>query len=251
LVEESIPLNKPYGDVFEPAKLILKASKIIKSVGKPPSMINSILSYVLKRPETNYDWIALFEGDHKHAEQMAIFLKQSRETDIDAFMTRFDSFTDKITEHIFKINCPGKQYPNYGVALKHPILTALLPNTMEAFENLHALRLASITAHPRSVKTGAGTRRLKHRDYDNSYQMARGSASVSSVRFVTTGYARFARLRNFLGDLASLVATDRHQLDVRTSERCRLCRPFGFRLTLSGKSASEGGLTVVVLSREW
>src|SRR6266404_1525636 len=36
--------------------------------------------------------------------------------------------------------------------------------------------------------------------------------------------ARFSRLRNFWGDLASLVATDRHQLDMRTFQRCRICR---------------------------
>ena len=51
LVEESIPLDKPYGDVFEPTKLILRTSKIIRSVGKPPSMINSIVAYTLARPE--------------------------------------------------------------------------------------------------------------------------------------------------------------------------------------------------------
>ena len=89
LVEETIPLDKPYGDVFEPAKIILRASKIIRSVGKPPSMINSIVAYVLARPETGYDWIRFFGSGHKHAEQMAIFLKQSRETDIDAFMNSF------------------------------------------------------------------------------------------------------------------------------------------------------------------
>jgi hypothetical protein len=33
LVEHSLPLDKPYGDVFEPAKLILRAFKIIRSVG--------------------------------------------------------------------------------------------------------------------------------------------------------------------------------------------------------------------------
>jgi hypothetical protein len=165
LVEESIPLEKPYGDVFEPAKLILRASKIIKSVGKPPSMINSILAYVLRRPETTYDWIAFFGADHRHAEQMAIFLKQSRETDIDAFMTRFDSFSDKIVGVLFSNYCPTKQYPDYGAALKHPTLTALLPKMMKAFNDLHKLRLDSITAHPRSRKTGAGTRRLKHREF--------------------------------------------------------------------------------------
>jgi hypothetical protein len=91
LVEDSLPLEKPYGDVFDAAKLILKASKVIKSVGKPPSMINSILAYTLKRPETNFDWTAFFGSEHRHAEQMAIILKQSHETDIDAFMIRLAS----------------------------------------------------------------------------------------------------------------------------------------------------------------
>jgi hypothetical protein len=165
LVEHSLPLEKPYGDVFEPAKLILRAFKIIKSVGKPPSMINSILAYVLKRPETNYDWITFFGADHRHAEQMTIFLKQSRETDIDAFLIRLDSFADKITEIMFRKYCPGKQYPAYGSALKNPKLTTLFPTTMKAFNDLHKLRLDSITAHPRSLKTGTGTRRLKYRDF--------------------------------------------------------------------------------------
>jgi hypothetical protein len=165
LVEHSLPLDKPYGDVFEPAKLILRASKIIKSVGKPPSMINSILAYVLKRRETNYDWIAFFGADHRHAEQMTIFLKQSRETDIDAFLIRLDSFADKIAEVLFRKYCSDKQYPAYGSALKNPMLGTLFPTTMKAFSELHKLRLDSITAHPRSLKTGTGTRRLKHRDF--------------------------------------------------------------------------------------
>jgi hypothetical protein len=96
---------------------------------------------------------------------MAIFLKQSRETDIDAFMTRFDSFADKIVEIISHIYCPTKKYPDHGAAIKHPTLTTLLPKMMKAFNDLHQLRLDSITAHPRSRKTGTGTRRLKHRDF--------------------------------------------------------------------------------------
>jgi hypothetical protein len=165
LVEEVIPVDKPYSDVFEAAKLILKAAKMIRSIGKPPSMINSILAYVLSRPETQYDWIAFFGTEHRHAEQMAIFLKQSRETDIDAFMTRFDSFADKIVEVTFSHYCPGKKYPAYGSALANPTLIALLPRTMKTFSDLHQLRLASITAHPRSLKTGTGTRRLRHSDF--------------------------------------------------------------------------------------
>ena len=160
LIEGSIPLDRPYGDVAEPAKILLRTSKIIKSVGRPPSMINAIISYVLSRTETRFDWVRFFGAGHRHAEQMAIFLKQSRETDIDAFMTRFDSFADSLTAEIFRRNCPGKAYPNYGSALKHPTLLALLPTTMQAFESLHQLRLQSLTAHPRSLKTGVATRRL-------------------------------------------------------------------------------------------
>jgi len=166
LAEEGFSLDKPYGDVSETAKIILRTFKIIKSAGKQKSMINSVISYVLKRPETSFDWTRWFGTDHKHAEQMAIFLKQSKETDIDAFMTRFDSFSDKITTELFRRNCPGKTYPNYGHAIKHPSLTAILPTTMKAFGDLHKLRLESITAHPRSFKTGAPTRRLKHHDFD-------------------------------------------------------------------------------------
>jgi hypothetical protein len=36
---------------------------------------------------------------------------------------------------------------------------------LAAFSSLHALRLESTTAHPRSQKSGAATRRLKHRDF--------------------------------------------------------------------------------------
>lgn len=165
LIEEEIPLDKPYGDVFESAKIILKTAKIIRSYGKPPSMINSIISYILSRPETPYDWIKFFRGDHKQAELMAIFLKQSRESDIDAFITRFDSFADMIVKELFKRHCPGKTYPPYGSALKNPTLVALLPLLMKVFGGLHDLRLQSVTAHPRSFKTGKGTRRLKHYDF--------------------------------------------------------------------------------------
>jgi hypothetical protein len=165
LVEDSIALDGPHKDVFEPAKVILRTSRLIKSPGKPPSMISTIIAYVLKRSESNFDWIKFFGKNHKQAEQMALFLKQSQETDTDAFMTRFDSFADYITENIFYRYCPGKDYPHFGSAVKNPTLKKLLPKTMEIFDQLHALRLESMTANPRSHKTGAGTRRLKHRDF--------------------------------------------------------------------------------------
>lgn len=165
VAQEGVALIKPYGDVHESAKGILKAAKVIRSTGAPRSLINPIIAYVIRRPETPYDWIGFFGPEHRHAEQMALFLKQRRETDIDAFLTQFDSFADAITEELFKRFCPGKKYPNYGGAFKHPTLVSNLPVTMDAFLTLHNLRLSSFTAHPRSLKSGSGTRRLKHADY--------------------------------------------------------------------------------------
>jgi len=164
LTNEGVTLQRPYGDVHESAKALLKAAKVIKSTGAPKSLINLIIGYVLKRPETGYDWIRFFGDEHRKAEQMALLLKQRRETDIDAFLTQLDSFADEITHELFRRFCPGKKYPNYGPAVHHPTLTAKLPLAMGAFQTLHNLRLSSFTAHPRSQKSGVATRRLKHAD---------------------------------------------------------------------------------------
>jgi hypothetical protein len=165
LVQETVPLNRPYGDVQENGKIILRNAKVIRSVGARPSLIAPVLAYVLKRRATGYDWPRFFGGQHRHAEQMALFIKQSFETDVDAFLTRLDSFADEITRELFRRLVPGRAYPNYGSAVTHPTLVASLPLTMGAFSTLHNLRVSSITAHPRSLRTGVGTRRLKQSDY--------------------------------------------------------------------------------------
>ena len=165
MVQESIKLTKPYGNVETTAKQMLKAAKVIRTVGHPASRINEITGYILKRKVTKYDWRGFFGAQHAHAEKMTIFLKRNRESNIDAFLVQMDSFCDLIAEQIYGRLKPGKTYPAFGTAIKDPVLTARLPDLTSGFSALHALRLESTTAHPRSKKTGKATRRLKHRDY--------------------------------------------------------------------------------------
>lgn len=165
VLQESIRLAKPYGDVEVTAKHILKTAGVIRSSGKPETRINRILSYILSRAENGYDWKTLFGASHRHAELMTIFLKRNSETNIDAFLVQLDSYCDLMTEKVWSRLKPGKTYPSYGHAIKDAILRAALPDTMGAFLKLHDLRLQSATAHPRTSKTGKPTRRLKHRDF--------------------------------------------------------------------------------------
>ena len=159
-------MERPYGDVQRfSAKAVLKAAKVIKSVGAPRNLINPILAYVLKRSETPFEWTKFFGLEHRNAEQMALLLKQRRETDVDAFIAQLDSFADAITHELFARFCPGKTYPAYGSAVKNPTLISQLPLTMDAFKKLHDLRKSSFTAHPRDQKTGSATRRLKVADF--------------------------------------------------------------------------------------
>ena len=167
LLQHGIKISRPYGDVEEKAKHTLRAAGVIKSVGQPESRINEILKYILNRPITAYQWKRFFGADHRHAERMMIFIKRNRETNIDAFLVQLDSFCDFVAAEIYKRLKPGKKYPPYGHAIKDATLTATLPNMMAAFLKLHAIRLQSTTAHPRSLKTGSPTRRLKHRDFYN------------------------------------------------------------------------------------
>ena len=165
LLQDNVKLTTPYGDVETTAKQILKASRIIRVVGQPESRINQILAYIIGRNETAYDWKKLLGPDHTHAERMMIFLKRNRESNIDAFLVQLDSYCDFLTSVLYKRLKPGKSYPAFGSAIKDPGLISALPNMMACFAKLHALRLESTTAHPRSLKTGKATRRLKHRDF--------------------------------------------------------------------------------------
>lgn len=165
LIDGSLKLARPYGDVETTAKHSLKAARIIRSVGQPNSRINEILAYILKRKETAYDWKAFFGAEHAHAERMTIFLKRNRESNIDAFLVQVDAWCDEVFAHIYSRLKPGKQRPNYGAALRDQTLLPHLPQLMPCFLRLHDLRLESTTAHPRSQKSGSPTRRLKHRDF--------------------------------------------------------------------------------------
>lgn len=165
LVEGSHRLASPYGAVETTAKHILRAAKIIRVVGAPDSRIPEIIAYVLDRKRAVFDWKALFGSGHKHAERMMIMLKRDRESNIEKFLVHLDSWCDFLLSEIYKRHKPGKTYPNYGSALKDPVLTALLPTTIPALNALHAIRLESSVAHPRSLKTGKPTRRLKHHDF--------------------------------------------------------------------------------------
>lgn len=157
-------LDRPYGTAQDRAKRLLRAANVIKSAGAPPSLINAILSYVLRTPETAYDWKRFFGRRHRDVEEIAIFIKRSRETDIDALVLRLDSFADAITEILFARLLPGSTMPGYGSAIANPTLVGTLPVAMAAFRDLRTLRSKSITAHPRQ-KSGGKTIRLKHADF--------------------------------------------------------------------------------------
>jgi retron-type reverse transcriptase len=165
LLQHAVKLAKPYGDVVPAAKRTLKAVGVIKSSGQPESRINEILSYIFNRNKTGYEWKKFYGKQHRHAELMMIFLKRNRESNIDAFLVQLDSYCDYKLSGVFSRLVPNKTCPKYGVALKHPVLIASLPNMMAAFRKLHDLRLQSTTAHPRSSALGKENRRLKHGDY--------------------------------------------------------------------------------------
>jgi hypothetical protein len=177
MVEKSVALKRPYSDVNPAAKVSLKAAGLIKSVSRPPSALNGVLSYVLKRPDGAYDWKRLFGTKHKHAERIAVLVKQKFEVDIDACIVRLDSLCDLILEQLVARLSPGTGY-GYGSILNSPnkTLLAKIPAVIAGFKALHDMRLSSVTAHPRSLKTGVATRRLKHHDYRNNIRPVRAKS---------------------------------------------------------------------------
>ena len=165
LVEGSLSLNKPYGNVETTAKQVLKAAKLIRVVGAPDSRIPEIIAYILHRKNTTFDWKTLFGSGHKHAERMMILLKRDKEANIEKFLVHLDSWCDLLLSELYQRLKPGKTYPNYGAALNDANLPTALPTAISGLKKLHALRLESSVAHPRSQKTGNPTRRLKHSDF--------------------------------------------------------------------------------------
>lgn len=164
LIEGNIKLFTPYGNVQLTAKHSLRAARMIRSIGQPSSRISEILAYVLDRNKTDYDWKVFFGQKHQHAERMAIFLKRNYESNIDAFLVQFDSWCDLVFRHIYSKLRPDNTYSNFGTHLRDKSLIKQLPDLLSGFQTLHDLRLQSITAHPFNKRSGAATRRLKHRD---------------------------------------------------------------------------------------
>jgi len=167
MIEDSVVLDRPYGNANLAGKISLKAAGIVKQAGRPQSLINSVLHYVLKRPENPYDWRRFHGSKHKQAERIAVLVKQSFEADIDACMARMDSYCDLILEELVNRLSPATTYGNYGSILNSPpvLVRTAIPIVISGFKALHDLRVKSITAHPRSLRTGAATKRLKHTDY--------------------------------------------------------------------------------------
>jgi hypothetical protein len=96
---------------------------------------------------------------------MMIMVKRDKEANIEKFLVHLDSWCDLLLSELYGRLKPGKTYPPYGSALNDAKLAAALPTAIPALKALHALRLESSVAHPRSQKTGKPTRRLKHYDF--------------------------------------------------------------------------------------
>ena len=123
------------------------------------------LVYVLDRKRTAFDWKSLFGSGHKHAELMMIMLKRDKEANIEKFLVHLDSRCYLLLSALYPRLKPGKTYPSYGGAINDANIATALPNAISALKALHALRLESSVAHPRSQKTSNPTRQLKHSDF--------------------------------------------------------------------------------------
>jgi hypothetical protein len=165
LVEGAHKLERPHGDIETTAKHILREAKLIRVIGSSDSRISEIIAYILDRKLTTFDWKTLFGSEHKQAERMMILLKRDREANIEKFLVHLDSWCDLLVSTFYSRLKPGKTFPKYGTALNDAGLAKALPTAIPALNALHALRLESSVAHPKSQKTGEPTRRLKYSDF--------------------------------------------------------------------------------------
>lgn len=167
VVDDDLELTPPTKELNEAAKLLLYAGGKLRHIGKPESLVGTVLCYVLNRKFSSYNWERLLNTKHIQAEHIAFTVKRNYESNIDACIVTLDSLCDLIFEALFTKYVPGKSYGKYGSMLQYPTLKSLIPNTCAGFDKLHQLRLQSVTAHPRNLKTGGNTRRLKHHDFSN------------------------------------------------------------------------------------
>lgn len=162
LFQSGLSLTKPNDDCALPARLLLRATKVIPKAGRSPSLIGTVISYILGTPKTSYDWQRFFGADHAAVEQIAIKAKQRFETDIDACVVSFDSFCDAAMRKIYQKR--GLTMPAYGSAVggSAPAWLRALPLLKGGFYAAHQLRIQSYTAHPVHLRTGAANKRIKH-----------------------------------------------------------------------------------------
>lgn len=167
IVENGMAVTVAHENISEAAKPILFIGRKIRSIGRPKSLVQAVLRYVLDKEIPDYDWKRFFGEDNSLAELHAFNVKSYFESSIDACILALDSLCDLIFDVVYGKVRPGVQRPNYGAALKDVSCTAASPVVCSGFKALHDLRIQSSTAHPRQHKTGAPTRRLKHHDYRN------------------------------------------------------------------------------------
>jgi hypothetical protein len=165
MIDLGIDLEKPYPEVVDSAKLVYLAAGKIRRIGKHPSLLSIALEKFLGLPPADYDWKKILGEKMETADLAAFMVRRQLDSDINGCLVVFDSLCDLIFESIYVHHLPGKVYDKIGNAIKHPSMLAYVPRTCDAFGKLHQLRLQSLTSHPRDLKTGKPTRRLKHRDY--------------------------------------------------------------------------------------
>jgi len=56
MISRAIRPQRPHGEIDESAKRIFRAANLLRASGRPSSRIGQILSYVLNRQPTSYDW---------------------------------------------------------------------------------------------------------------------------------------------------------------------------------------------------
>lgn len=165
IVNNNLQAPSQKKEVNESSRLLFFSAGKIRYIGKRPSLVGLVISYVLKHDFPSYDWEKIFGAKHKDAEQIAFNVKRYFESDINSCLVTLDSLCDLLWEALFIKYLPSATYGNYGSMVKNPTLKKVLPQASVGFEKLHELRLQSLTSHPRNKKTGNGTRRLKHYDY--------------------------------------------------------------------------------------
>ena len=96
---------------------------------------------------------------------MAIVAKQRYETDIDAFVVILDSFCDGVVRKLYERQ--GLVMPAYGNALGAgaPAWLGAKAALLDGYHKLHQLRIRSLTAHPRDLRTQAHNKRIKHAQF--------------------------------------------------------------------------------------